>query len=392
MRITPITRNNDLARFCEKLSDVNFITVDTEFIRDNTYWPKLCLVQIAGPNEAQVIDPLAKDLDLTPVFNLLKSSKLLKVFHAAKQDLEIFFHLTGSIPTPIFDTQIAAMVCGFGDQASYETLVNRLFSRKIDKVARFTDWAQRPLTNAQLDYALADVTYLRQVYTSLMEQIEKSGRASWLEEEIAKLIDTESYSMEPENAWRKVKHRSNNSRVLGILRELAAWREHQAQARNVPRNRIVRDDVLVGIAGRMPRAVDDLINMRGLPKRCTENQLSKEILEAVSRGISLPSDKLPNISSHKPVPTSVRPLIDALKILLRSTCEAHNVAPKLVASSRDLEKIAATESRDLPALRGWRWEVFGKKALAFKQGRLSMSVKGGSIALSETTANKLNSK
>lgn len=392
MRITPITRNNDLARFCEKLSDVNFITVDTEFIRDNTYWPKLCLVQIAGPNEAQVIDPLAKDLDLTPVFNLLKSSKLLKVFHAAKQDLEIFFHLTGLIPTPIFDTQIAAMVCGFGDQASYETLVNRLFSRKIDKVARFTDWAQRPLTNAQLDYALADVTYLRQVYTSLMEQIEKSGRASWLEEEIAKLIDTESYSMEPENAWRKVKHRSNNSRVLGILRELAAWREHQAQARNVPRNRIVRDDVLVGIAGRMPRAVDDLINMRGLPKRCTENHLSKEILEAVSRGISLPSDKLPNISSHKPVPTSVRPLIDALKILLRSTCEAHNVAPKLVASSRDLEKIAATESRDLPALRGWRWEVFGKKALAFKQGRLSMSVKGGSIALSETTANKLNSK
>jgi ribonuclease D len=384
MAIIPITDSNELAQFCEQQRGADFITVDTEFIRDHTYWPKLCLLQVAGPDDARIIDPLAPPIDMSPLFDLLGDAGVLKVFHAARQDLEIFFHLTGNVPTPIFDTQVAAMVCGFGDQASYEKLAAQLAGTQINKASRFTDWSRRPLTTSQLEYALADVTHLRRVHERLTQRLEKSGRARWLDEEMAGLTNPAIYRADPEDAWQRVKSRSGNARYLAVLKELAAWREREAQTRNVPRGRILRDEVLISIAGHEPKAVADLDNMRGLPKRFSEDSRGEEILAAVSRGLAIPDDKLPRAPQRKNLPSGIGPLTDMLKVLLKRACESHDVAPKLVASSSDLERIAASDDTNIPALHGWRREIFGEQALAFKRGKLAISVNGKRIELIET--------
>ena len=384
MAIIPITDSNELAQFCEQQRGADFITVDTEFIRDHTYWPKLCLLQVAGPDDARIIDPLAPPIDMSPLFDLLGDAGVLKVFHAARQDLEIFFHLTGNVPTPIFDTQVAAMVCGFGDQASYEKLAAQLAGTQINKASRFTDWSRRPLTTSQLEYALADVTHLRRVHERLTQRLEKSGRARWLDEEMAGLTNPAIYRADPEDAWQRVKSRSGNARYLAVLKELAAWREREAQTRNVPRGRILRDEVLVSIAGHEPKAVTDLDNMRGLPKRFSEDSRGVEILAAVSRGLAIPDDKLPRAPQRKNLPSGIGPLTDMLKVILKRACESHDVAPKLVASSSDLERIAASDDTNIPALHGWRREIFGEQALAFKRGKLAISVNGKRIELIET--------
>ena len=392
MTIKPITETDDLALFCDRQRRAEYITVDTEFIRDHTFWPKLCLLQVAGPEDARVIDPLAPALELTPLFDLLSNSQVLKVFHAGRQDLEIFFYLTGQVPSPIFDTQVAAMVCGFGDQASYEKLVSQLAGAKIDKASRFTDWARRPLTEKQLTYALADVTHLRRVHERLMQRLQETGRAHWLEEEMAVLTDPAIYRVDPEDAWLRVKKRNGNARFLAVLKELAAWREREAQARDVPRGRILRDEVLVSIAGHEPVAMSDLEHMRGLPKRFLEDSRGTEILAAVSRALAIPKRDLPKVPERKSLPPGIGPLTDLLKVLLKRACEDHHVAPKLVASTDDLERIAASDDADVRALHGWRREIFGEQVLAFKQGRLAITVKGNRIELTTTSGKAAKAK
>ncbi len=386
MAITPITENADLAEFCGRQRGAAYITVDTEFIRDHTYWPKLCLLQVAGPDDARVIDPLAPALDLAPILDLLSDPNVLKVFHAGRQDLEIIFYLTGRIPTPIFDTQVAAMVCGFGDQASYEKLASQLAGARIDKASRFTDWSRRPLTENQLSYALADVTHLRQVHESLTKRLKKTGRAHWLEEEMAVLTDPAIYRADPDDAWLRLKKRNGNARFMAVLKELAAWREREAQSRDMPRGRILRDEVLVSIAGHEPASASDLENMRGLPKRFAKEGGGAEILAAVSRAQAIPKRELPKVPERKSLPPGIGPLTDLLKVLLKHACETHHVAPKLLASVDDLERIAASDDADVPALHGWRREIFGEQALAFKQGRLAITVKGKRIELTEASS------
>ena len=392
MAITPITENDDLAQFCDRQRGAEYITVDTEFIRDHTYWPKLCLLQVAGPDDARVIDPLAPALDMAPLFELLSNSEVLKVFHAGRQDLEIFFHLTGQVPSPIFDTQVAAMVCGFGDQASYEKLVSQLAGARIDKASRFTDWARRPLTEKQLTYALADVTHLRRVHERLMQRLDETGRAHWLEEEMAVLSDPGIYRADPEDAWLRVKKRNGNARFLAVLKELAAWREREAQARDVPRGRILRDEVLTSIAGHEPVAASDLEHMRGLPKRFATDSRGAEILAAVSRALAIPKRDLPKLPERRSLPPGIGPLTDLLKVLLKRACENHHVAPKLVASVDDLERIATSDDAEVPALHGWRREIFGEQALAFKQGRLAITVNGKRIELTPMDSDAAKSK
>lgn len=383
MEITIISDSTDLRNFCERQRSSNYITVDTEFIRDHTFWPRLCLLQVAGPNEALIIDPLAPAIDMSPFFDLLRNRDVPKVFHAARQDLEIFFHLTGHIPTPVFDTQVAAMVCGFGDQASYEKLVAQLAGNKINKASRFTDWSRRPLSIAQLTYALADVTHLRNVYERLTSQLENSGRTDWLKEEMEVLTNPQTYMVNPEDAWRRVKNRNGNARFQAVLKEVAAWREREAQSHNIPRGRILRDEVLISIANNGPKSVEDLNHLRGLPKRFTKENESTKLLVAVSRALAIPESDLPKVPRPKSLPSGIGPLTELLKVLLKHACEENHVAPKLVASADDLERIAASDDANIPALRGWRREIFGERALAFKQGRLAITAKGKRIELTE---------
>ncbi len=376
-----ITDTSELENFCERQCIASYITVDTEFIRDHTYWPKLCLLQVAGPNESALLDPLSPVIDMAPFFNLLVNSDVLKVFHAARQDFEIFFNLTGQIPTPVFDTQVAAMVCGFGDQVSYEKLVAQIAGNKIDKASRFTDWARRPLSTKQLAYALADVTHLRPVYEQLANWLEESGRSDWLNEEMGVLTNPGTYLTRPEDAWQRVKNRNGNARFQAVLKEIAAWREREAQSRDTPRGRILRDEVLISIASNSPKSVEELNTLRGLPKRFFEGHGSAELIEAVSRALAIPSHELPRVIKRKAVPASVGPLIDLLKVLLKHVCEVNNVAPKLVASTEDLERIALSNDDKLAVLKGWRGEIFGQQALALKKGRLGMKINGTRIEL-----------
>ena len=376
-----ITDTSELENFCERQCIASYITVDTEFIRDHTYWPKLCLLQVAGPNESALLDPLSPVIDMAPFFNLLVNSDVLKVFHAARQDFEIFFNLTGQIPTPVFDTQVAAMVCGFGDQVSYEKLVAQIAGNKIDKASRFTDWARRPLSTKQLAYALADVTHLRPVYEQLANWLEESGRSDWLNEEMGVLTNPGTYLTRPEDAWQRVKNRNGNARFQAVLKEIAAWREREAQSRDTPRGRILRDEVLISIASNSPKSVEELNTLRGLPKRFVEGHGSAELIEAVSRALAIPSHELPRVIKRKAVPASVGPLIDLLKVLLKHVCEVNNVAPKLVASTEDLERIALSNDDKLAVLKGWRGEIFGQQALALKKGRLGMKINGTRIEL-----------
>jgi ribonuclease D len=385
MENKPIDTFQELDAFCKRQRNVDYITVDTEFLRDRTYWPRLCLVQIAGPDEAAAIDPLASGLDLAPLYDLMSDQSLLKVFHAGRQDVEIFFHAMGSIPEPLFDTQVAAMVCGFGDQVGYEALIAKLVGARIDKSSRFTDWSNRPLSSKQFNYAMADVTHLRPAYEKLAASLEKTDRTSWLDHEMEILMDPETYRLEPEFAWKRLKSRNKNRRFHAILRELAAWREREAQSRNVPRNHIIRDDAILEIAAQSPTSVDALRGMRALQKGVANGNTGDAILEAVARGQNMPESELPVLDRVAPRPTGLGPVSDLLKVLLKHVTEKHDVAPRLIANSDDLERIAADDNADVPALKGWRREIFGEHALALKAGRVALTAKGSLTRVIELT-------
>ena len=379
--MTLIVDSAAVAALCKRLGRADYITVDTEFMREKTFWAKLCLIQLAGPDEAAAIDPLVAGIDLKPFFNLLANKKVLKVCHGARQDVEIFYQMTGRIPAPLFDTQIAAMVCGFGDQVAYETLVARLAHQHLDKTSRFTDWSLRPLTDKQLTYALGDVTYLRTVYEALRERIEADGRAAWLDEELAVLTDPASYTMEPATAWQRLKPRSTDRRYLAVLQALGAWREDEAMARDVPRNRILRDEWLTEMAAQRPRDEAALKRIRGLPKGFAGGKYAASLLAAVARGAELPLDDAPLPRPKAELPQGIDPVVDLLKVLLKHKCEYHHVAQKLVATSTDLERIAADDDADVAALRGWRREVFGATALDIKHGRLALAANARQVRL-----------
>ena len=385
-----------LAGFCRRLEQADYITVDTEFMRERTYWPRLCLVQVAGPDEAAVIDALAEGIELAPLLQLMTNPKVLKVFHAARQDIEIFHQLNGAIPAPLFDTQIAAMVCGFGDAVGYETLAAKLAHARIDKSLRFTDWSHRPLSERQLNYALSDVTHLRVPYEKLKQRLKRTGRSGWLEEEMAVLTDPRTYAQDPYEAWRRLKTRSSDAHFLAVLREVAAWRDKEAQRRDVPRNRVLRDDTVLDIAAQRPGAARDLDRTRGLVRNQRSPNRSEEILAAVARGLALPEDQCPRLPERVALPRGLAPMVDLFKVLLKMKCEAADVAQKLVASNTDLELIALDDTAEVPALSGWRRTVFGEDALALKHGRLALTIAGKALELvprdRETPVEKASAK
>jgi len=380
--MTLITTTEDLRAFCGRLKGAEFITVDTEFMRERTFWPKLCLVQVADKNEAAAIDPLVEGMDLKPLFDLLDAPKTVKVFHAARQDLEIFHTLMGHLPVPVFDTQVAGMVCGFGDQVGYETLVARLTRARLDKGSRFTDWSLRPLSERQIHYALSDVTHLRQVYTKLKKRVDASGRSGWLDEEMAILCDPATYEPDPMEIFRRIKNRNGNGRFLAVLREVAAWREREARDRDVPRNRILRDESLIEIAHHTPTCTEDLARTRGLGRKLAEGSAGVQILDAVARGMALPESECPAPEARREVPRGVGPVADLLKVLLKMKCDKEDVAQKLVASSADVDIIAADgENADVRALHGWRRQVFGEDALRLRNGEVSLAISGRKLII-----------
>jgi ribonuclease D len=379
-----ITSNIDLRSFCQRLSGTRYITIDTEFLREKTYWPQLCLVQIANDDEAAVIDALAPGIDLSPIFDILKDTGVIKVFHAARQDMEIFYNLMHELPKPIFDTQIAAMVDGFGDSVGYEQLVAKLAKATVDKSSRFTDWSLRPLSAKQIDYAVSDVTHLRVAYKKLAENLKIKGRASWITEEMGILTRDETYNGNPDNAFRRIKSRAKSTRFLAILRELAAWREREAQRRDVPRNRVLRDEALVEIAHHTPTSASELARTRGLGDKIAQGRYGKEIIEAVERGQAVPNDQCPKLNNKPEMPRGIGPVTDMLKVLLKLKCESHDVAPKLVTSSADVELLAAFgEKADIPSLKGWRRELFGEDALKIRTGEYGLAVRGKQLVLAE---------
>lgn len=379
--MTPITDTDTLAEFCSRLAAEEFIAVDTEFMRERTYWPKLCLVQVAGSVEAAAIDTLAPGIDLTPLFELLNSAPALKVFHAARQDIEIFLHLSGVMPHPLFDTQIAGMVCGFGDAVSYDRLVAALTGESIDKTSRYTDWAHRPLSERQIEYALSDVIHLRPVYEKLAARLKQTGRAGWLEEEVAQLGDPATYLIDPEEAWRRLKVRSTKPRFLVVLREVAAWREREAQRRDLPRNWVLRDDAILEIAAQAPTTQAELARCRAIGSGQAEGRMGADLVACVQAALALPRDSWPKLAAKAEPPPGRLPVADLLRVLLKTRCEEHHVAQKLVASSEDLEWIAADDDADVPALHGWRRQIFGEDALALKRGALALTAKGGQVRL-----------
>ncbi|MBM3485385.1 MAG: ribonuclease D [Alphaproteobacteria bacterium] len=371
-----ITESEPLAAFAKRAAKAEFITVDTEFLRDKTYWPKLCLIQIATPEEAVAVDTLAPDVDLGPVLKLLLAPKPLKVFHAARQDIEIFHRLSGKVPAPLFDTQIAAMVCGFGEAVSYESLASRLAKARIDKTMRFTDWARRPLTKKQLDYAIADVTHLRLVYQKLSDRLEKSGRTEWVAEELAKLTDPETYTIDPQESWRRIRSKGSKPRYLAVLRGLAAWREREAQRRDIPRSRVMRDETIAEIAAHAPTTLEELAALRSATGEHTRGRVASEIIAIVNEALNLPEDALPRVPSREENLPNAGPSIELMKVLLKLKCEMHGVAQKLVATSDDIEALARDDEADVPALHGWRRELFGEDALALKHGRIALTTNG----------------
>ena len=383
-----ITDTQSLAAFCETLRTTEYITVDTEFMREKTFWSILCLIQVAGPNEAAAIDPRATGIDLAPLFALLADPKILKVMHGARQDVEIFYHLMGEMPAALYDTQIAAMVCGFGDQVGYETLISRLTGETLDKSSRFTDWSLRPLTDKQLRYALDDVVHLRPAYEKLRDTIGNHDRASWLAEEMTALSDPTGYDTDPQNAWRRLKPRTTNARHLAILQTIAAWRENQAMGRDLPRGRILRDEALHQIAAHPPTSLDALAKMRGVSRGFAEGKLGDSLIAAIKEGLAMDPDNAPAPLIQPERAAGTGPLVDLLKVLLKHKCEHHHVAQKLIANSADLEEIAARDmsdrnANDVRAMHGWRFDVFGADALRLKNGELALAAVGSKINLVE---------
>ncbi|MGF9692697.1 MULTISPECIES: ribonuclease D [unclassified Rhizobium] len=371
---------------CRKLAQSEFVTVDTEFLRETTFWPILCLIQMASPDLEVIVDPMAKGLDLKPFFELMANPAVVKVFHAARQDLEIVYNLGKLIPHPIFDTQVAAMVCGFGDSVSYDQLVQRTKNVQIDKSSRFTDWSRRPLTEKQLDYALADVTHLRDVYLSLKDQLEKQGRTTWVSEEMAVLENPATYDMHPDDAWLRLKSRLRKPQELAVLKHVAAWREREARSRNVPRSRVVKDDAIFEIAQQQPKDIDALARLRTVPKGWERSSSGAAILDAVNSALALPKTDMPHAPKHVHAPEGAQSAVELLKVLLRLISEKHGVAAKVIANSDDLDKIAAEgEAAEVAALSGWRRDLFGEPALKLISGALALRFIDKKVELVELT-------
>jgi ribonuclease D len=377
-----ITTTEELAKACARLAEHPYVTVDTEFLRESTYFPILCVAQMASPDEAVVIDTRADGLELSPFFTLMADERVLKVFHAARQDIEIVWHQAGLIPHPVFDTQVAAMVLGHGDSISYDQLVHRITGDTLDKSHRFTDWTRRPLTAQQIAYAISDVTHLRDVYLALSADLERRGRAEWVREEMEVLTSPDTYRLDPDSAWERLKTRVRKPKDLAVLIELAAWREREAQARDVPRGRVLKDDALADIAVHAPTTVEKLGGLRSLPRGFERSKWGEAILAAIARGLARDPKSLPRIERARGAPNGAA-TVELLKVLLRMTSERHAVAAKVIATVDDLERIAENDQAQVPALRGWRRELFGDKALALKHGQLALAIENGRVVAVE---------
>ncbi len=380
--MSPITNTNDLIAFCDLLKAAPFITVDTEFMRETTYWPKLCLIQAASADHAGIIDPLAKDLDLKPFLDILADEKVLKVFHACRQDMEIFFNL-GVTPAPVFDTQVAAMAAGYGDQVAYDSLVRQKLKIDIDKGSRFTDWTRRPLSEQQLQYALGDVTHLAKVYVRLRDRLARDGRLDWVSEEMKALSHPALYSTSPEDAWRRLKPRKTSVKYMAVFAQVAAWRERTAQERDMPRGRILKDEGVDEIATQLPTDAAAFDHLRSTSKGFGASKFGQELADIIRATLKNPDAYAPKVERSAPpvqVPASV---VELLKVLLRIRCEEEGVAPKLLATVSDLEKIALDDDADVPALHGWRRKVFGEDALRLKRGELALVLNGTRVEVVE---------
>jgi ribonuclease D len=380
--IEPIITTEALAAFCTRMAAEEFVTVDTEFLRETTYYPKLCLIQVAGASEAVLIDPLADGLDLTPFFALMADTKVLKVFHAAKQDFEILYILSGALPHPVIDTQIAAMVCGFGDQVGYEAIVRKLVGAAIDKSSQFTDWTRRPLTSKQSTYALSDVTHLRTVYEKLKTMLAETGRSAWLDDELANLTDPATYIVNPEESWRRIKARIQNKKQFGVLMSIAAWREKEAQNRNVPRGRVLKDEALAEIAIQMPQKPDDINQLRLVSKGTANSSMGSAILKAVAEGQARDPKTIPDFKGRNDeMSAAAQAAAEVLKLALKVACESEGIAPKLLASASEIDAVAVDDNADVPMMHGWRREVFGSLALDIKHGKACIGMKDGRAVL-----------
>jgi ribonuclease D len=377
-----VTDSGALAALCQTLAKYPFVTVDTEFLRETTFWPKVCVIQLACDDHAFAIDAIAEDLDLTPFFDLMANPDVVKVFHAARQDLEIIWHLAKIIPAPLFDTQVAAMVCGYGDQIAYGELAQSICKVTLDKSSRFTDWSRRPLSEAQITYAIADVTHLRDIYKALRQRLEKTDRLPWLADEMATLSSPDTYEQRPDRAWERHAHRARKPRDLAVLMELAAWREHEAQSRDVPRSRVLKDDILIEVALAAPRSADTLGDLRAFPRGMEKSRAGVDILAAIERGLARDPKTLPRIDRERRG-NGGGATMELLKVLLRQVAEKQGVAAKMIATSEELEALAADDKADIPALKGWRRELFGVKALQLKHGRLALTVENHRVVTLE---------
>jgi ribonuclease D len=378
----PITTTQELVEVCERMAQHPFVTVDTEFLRESTYYPQLCVAQMAGPDEAVVVDALAPGIDLKPFFELMANESIVKVFHAARQDIEIVWHRASLIPHPIFDTQVAAMVLGYGDSISYDQLVQRITGDTLDKSHRFTDWTRRPLSQAQLEYAVSDVTHLRDVYKKLLADLGRRGRTEWVSEEMDVLTSPETYKLDPMNAWQRLRTRVRKPKELAVLIEVAAWREREAKTRDVPRQRVLKDDLVADIAVQAPTTIERLASLRAMPKGFERSKWGLEIPEIVKAGLARDPKTLPSLDRGRAAPNGAA-IVELLKVLLRMTAEQHAVAAKVIATVDDLEQIAADDEADVPAMKGWRRELFGEKAISLKKGRLALALEKGRVTAVE---------
>ena len=376
-----LTKRDELAAACRSLADHHFVAVDTEFLREQTFWPQLCLVQLAGPGNEAIVDPLASGLSLDPLWELMADDRVVKVFHAARQDVEIVWAQAKLIPNPIFDTQVAAMVCGFGDSVSYVNLVKKVTGNDIDKSSRFTDWSRRPLTEKQLVYALGDVTHLRDVYLHLKEDLERTGRGDWLEAEMGTLTDPATYETHPDEAWKRLKLRVKSRKSLAVLMELAAWRERLAQSQDVPRGRIMRDEALYDIANQAPTATEQLAQLRTLSDGFARSARAREIIEVVKLGLAKDMKAVPSVRQGEPLSAEATATLELLKVLLKAAAARNGVAPRLIADSSDLELIAAQDEPNVAAMHGWRRKLFGDDAQALKRGELALTLENGEVAV-----------
>jgi ribonuclease D len=374
-----ISTTNELAEVCARLAAGPYVTVDTEFMRESTFYPELCLIQMAGEHDVCLVDPLAPGIELAPFFALMADKRVLKVFHAARQDVEIIVLKSGTVPQPLFDSQIAAMVCGFGDSVSFSTLVKKVTGTDIDKSSQFTDWSKRPLSKKQLTYAAGDVTYLRPIYEHLASELDKSGRSAWLQEEMAELTSPGTYDQKPEMAWQRLKLRVKSRKALGVLMELADWRERAAQSQNVPRSRILKDDAIYDIANQAPQSLEQLGELRTIHSGFSRSARGAEVLDAVKRGLARDPKTVPPLPRGTPVPAEALAILDLLRVLLKAVSAEHGVAAKMIASSEDLEQLALDNDADVHALKGWRRELFGNKALALKNGQLVLGMRDGNV-------------